>query len=37
MLFLDSISALQLFASVVCSVSMRISNVAAKNHKGLRR
>ena len=37
MLFLDSISALQLFVPVICSVTMCISNVAAKNHKDLRR
>ena len=37
MLFLDSISALQLFVSAMCSVTMCLSNVAVKNHKDLRR
>ena len=37
MLFLDSISALQLFVTAMCSVTMCISNVAAKSLKDLRR
>ena len=37
MLFLDCILALQLFVPAMCSVTMRISNIAAKNHKDLRR
>ena len=35
--FLDSISALPLFVPAMCSVTMRISNVATKNHNDLRR
>ena len=34
-LFLDSMSALELFAPAICSVTMWISKVAAKNHKDL--
>ena len=37
MLFLDNTSALQLFVPAMCSVTMCISSVAAKNHKDLRR
>ena len=36
-LFLDNISALKLFTPAMCSATMCISKVAAKNHKDLSR
>ena len=37
MLFQDSISALQLFVPVMCSVTVCISNVVTNRHKDIRR
>ena len=36
-LFLDNISALWLLAHAICSMAMRISNIAVKNHRDLSR